>query len=91
MVWFLGVYNANMTMEQLLLLHAARPFQPFDIHLSDGRTLPVKHPELLSRSPDGQSIAVALPDDTIETIDLSLVKSVKPRGQGVGRRGRRRS
>jgi len=60
-------------------LHSARPFQPFEIHLADGRALTVEHPELLSRSQSGRTIAVSRPDYTIEIVDLLLVMSLKPR------------
>ena len=80
-----------MTIEQLRALHSARPFHPFDIHLADGRTVTVQHPELLLQSQSGRTIAVARPDDTIEIIDLLLVVSLKARPNGQERRGRRRS
>jgi len=69
----------HMTIEQLRQLHSARPFQPFEIHLADGRALTVEHPELLSRSQSGRTIAVSRPDYTIEIVDLLLVMSLKPR------------
>ena len=78
-----------MTIEQLDRLHQARPFQPFDIHLADGRTLPVEHPEFLSRTPGGRTIAVGLADDSHEIVDLLLVVSLKPRTNGKARRRRR--
>jgi hypothetical protein len=79
-----------MTIEQLRRMHQARPFQPFEIHLVDGRTLPVEHPEFLAQSPGGRTIAVGHPDDTIEIVDLLLVVSLKPRANGSPRRGRPR-
>ncbi|HUY36480.1 MAG TPA: hypothetical protein VMV69_27335 [Pirellulales bacterium] len=78
-----------MTTEQLQKLHQAQPFRPFDIHLADGRSLTVEHPELLSRSQSGRTIAVACPDDTIETVDLLLVVSLKPKPNGATPRRRR--
>jgi hypothetical protein len=80
-----------MTFEQLQRLHQARPFQPFDIHLADGRTLPVEHPEMLAAAPPGRTIGVACPDGTIEIVDLLLVASLKPRANGSTRRRRRGS
>ena len=77
-----------MTAAQLRLLHAARPFQAFDIHLADSRTISVQHPEQLAISPGGRTIGVARPDDTIESIDLLLVVGLKPRPNG--RQGGRR-
>ena len=73
-----------MTIEQLRKMHQAKPFLPFDIFLADGRVVPVDHPELLAVNPPGRTIAVAVPDGTIEIIDLLLVTSIK------GRNGRSR-
>jgi hypothetical protein len=78
-----------MTIEQLRPMHSARPFRPFEIHLADHRSLTVEHPEMLSQSQSGRTIAVARPDDTIEIVDLLLVVSLKPRANGSSRRGRR--
>ena len=78
-----------MTIEQIRVLCQQQPFQPFEIHLVDGRTLAVEHPELISRSVSGRTIAVGRPDDVIETIDLLLVVSVNPRPNGASRRRRR--
>ena len=80
------VYDGLMTVEQLRQLHQARPFQPFAIHLVDGRTLTVEHPEMLAQSSSGRTIAVAHPDDVIETVDLPLVVSLKPLRNGSRRR-----
>jgi hypothetical protein len=77
-----------MTIEELQRMHQARPFQPFDIHLADGRTLAVEHPEFLARSPVGRTIAVGLADGSHEIVDLLLVVSLKPRN-GAPRRRRR--
>ena len=68
-----------MTIEQLRHLHQAQPFQPFDIHLADGRSLPVEHPEFLAQSPTGRTIAVGHEDGVLEIVDLLLVVSLKPR------------
>ena len=79
-----------MTIEQLILMHQARPFQPFDIFLADGRSLPVEHPEFLSRSPTGRHHRSGCADGTIEVVDLLLVTSLKPRRNGASkRRGKR--
>jgi hypothetical protein len=77
-----------MTIEKLHRMHQARPFQPFDIHLADGRTLPVHHPEFLAQSPAGRTIAVGHTDGTLEIVDLLLVVSLKPRPKSAARRGR---
>jgi hypothetical protein len=77
-----------MTIEQLRRMHRAEPFHPFDVHLADGRSLPVKHPEMLAMNPPGRTVAVALADGTIEIVDLLLVTSLKPRSNGSARRQR---
>ena len=71
-----------MTVDQIRKLHHATPFQPFDIHLADGRALPVEHPECLAIAPPGRTIGVGLADGTIECVDLLLVTSLKPRANG---------
>ncbi len=78
-----------MSIEQLRRMHQARPFHPFDIHLADGRQLPVDHPELLAMTPPGRTIGVGLDDGTIEIVDLLLVTSLKRRGNGRRRPKRR--
>ena len=77
-----------MTIDQLRKLHQARPFHPFEMHLADGRTLPVDHPEMLAVPPPGRTVGVGMADGTIEIVDLLLVVSLKPRGNGAGRRRR---
>jgi hypothetical protein len=80
-----------MTVDQLRKMHQAKPFQPFDIHLADGKSVPVEHPEMLAISPPGRTIGVGVADGTIEIIDLLLVTSLKPRANGSHRRGKPRS
>ena len=71
-----------MTIEQLRKMHQTRPFQPFGVHLADGRSLPVEHPEFLALTPPGRTIGIGLADGTIEVVDLLLVTSLKPRANG---------
>lgn len=80
-----------MTIEQIRHLYAAKPFQAFDLFLADSRALTVEHPEQLAFSPTGRTIHLAHADDTVETIDLLLVVSLKPRPNGAARRRRQRS
>jgi hypothetical protein len=79
-----------MTIEPLRRMHQERPFQPFDIHLADGRSIPVEHPEFLSQSPTGRTIPLGLNDGTHEVVDLLLVTSLKPRANGASRSKRQR-
>jgi hypothetical protein len=79
-----------MTIEQLRRMHQARPFEPLDILLADGRSPPVEHSEMLAIAPPGRTIGVGMADGTIEVVDLLLVTSLKPRPNGSRRRGRPR-
>ncbi len=77
-----------MTIEQLRTTCQAQPFRPFLIHLADGRTIPVEHPEFIMTAPIGRTIVIAQPDDTFNIIDLLLVTDleIKRAANGVGRR-----
>ncbi len=81
-----------MTIEQLKKIHASRPFKPFTVHVADGRAFAVPHPEFLSFSQSGRTIAIATPDDAHEIIDPLLVTSIhlgngrKPGGNGRQKR-----
>lgn len=75
-----------MTVEQIRKMYQAKPFHPFEIHLADGRSLPVTSPEFLAFTPPGRTIGVGLADGTIEIVDLLLVTTLKPRPNGRTRR-----
>jgi hypothetical protein len=65
-----------MTIDQVRKLHQARPFQPFRVHLADGRALDVTHPELLAISELGRTVVVAV-ERVFEIVDLLLVTSLE--------------
>jgi hypothetical protein len=65
-----------MTIEQIKKLYDSQPFQPFVIHLANGREVPVASREFIMAAPSGRTLAVALPDDTFDIIDLLLVSDV---------------
>ena len=77
-----------MTIEQLRNFYSAQPFQPFIMHLADGRSIPVLHPEFMASAPSGRTITVYQPDDTLNVIDLLLVTDLelKPAKNGSGKR-----
>ena len=66
-----------MTIEQLREQVRAEPFQPFVIHLADGRGIPVVHREFIMPSPSGRTVAVYQPDDRMNMIDLLLVTDLE--------------
>lgn len=77
-----------MTIEKIKELYGAKPFQPFVLHLADGREIPVHHPEFMIVAPSGRTVVVIQPDDRLNIIDLLLVTDVelKPSRNGAGRR-----
>ena len=67
-----------MTAEQLRKLHREQPFRPFRIHLADGRSLAVPHPDFLWITPNGRTAAVfSTDDDAFDIVDLLLVTSLE--------------
>jgi hypothetical protein len=80
-----------MTIEQLRTVHNAQPFQPFVIHLADGREVPVHHREFILTVPSGRTIVVCQPDDTLNIVDLLLVTDLelKPASNGSKKKGRK--
>jgi hypothetical protein len=80
-----------MTIDQIRTLYDAQPFQPFIIHLADGREIPVDHREFMMRAPSGRTIAVYGRDDCAHVIDLLLVTDLEIRPARNGSRRRRRN
>jgi len=70
-----------MTIERLRELYEAKPFQPFIIHLADGREIPVLHREFMANAPSGRTIVVFQPTDQMNIIDLLLVTDLEVRPQ----------
>ena len=67
----------GMTIEQLREAHKRKPFQPFTIHLADGRSFFVKHPEFLSHAPHGRTIIVYGEGEDFSILDLLLVTEIE--------------
>ena len=63
------------------------PFRPFDVHLADGRSIRVHHPDLLSPSPTGRELVIWSADGSFNLVDANQVTSValRKRSQGVPR------
>jgi hypothetical protein len=76
-----------MTTEQLRAVHEARPFRPFTVHLADGASVEVQHPELLWRTQGGRTIFINTRGEEVQIIDLLLVTKITV-GNGVPRRRR---
>jgi hypothetical protein len=80
-----------MTIEQLRNVYDAQPFQPFIIHLADGRSVPVHHREFIMSAPSGRTIYVVQPDDTVNIIDLLLVTDLEMKPAANGSRKKRKA
>ena len=77
-----------MERESLDALHRARPFRPFTIHLGDGRSVRVTHPELLARG--GRTLVVfEQPGNRMRIVDLMLVTELQVNGDGRTRSPKR--
>ena len=50
-------------------------FRPFVLRLKDGRAIPVTRPAHVARSDAGETIAVFLPDGTLEVIAQKSITS----------------
>jgi hypothetical protein len=74
-----------MTIEKL---RDAQPFQPFVLHLADGRSIPVAHREFVASAPSGRTVTVYQTDDTLKVVDLLLVTDleIKPKSNGSSKR-----
>ena len=66
-----------MKPEKLRQLHGARPFQPFRIHLADGRTIPVPHPEWMMITTSGRTAYITQRDDSVNIIDVLLIQELE--------------
>ena len=70
-----------MTAEQLREFVRRQPFEPFTIHMADGSSFKVSHPETLF-VPPGWSVGaiVGLPKDRFSYVYLKNVTHVSSRG-----------
>lgn len=78
-----------MKISELQKLNDAEPFQPFLIHMADGRKIPVKHREFMALSPSGRTAYVYQMNDDSNVIDVALVTSLELRKSlSNGKRGK---
>ena len=75
-----------MTIDKIRSLYLAEPFQPFVIHLADGRNIPVISREFISTVPSGRTVVVSDPDDHVHIIDLLLVTDFQVTTKANGKR-----
>lgn len=66
-----------MSKDELVSYHDKRPFRPFAIHLTDGRSFDVHHPEFLARSPDASTLIYWFDLGRREEIDSHHITSLE--------------
>jgi hypothetical protein len=67
-----------MKTDQLRGVVDAAPFQPFNIHVADGRSVHVPHPDFILITGAGRTAIVSRPgDDWFTIIDLPLVTQLE--------------
>lgn len=67
----------TVSIEQLRAAYDTRPFQPFTLHVADGRRLRVKSREFIFLVPNGHTVVVYQPDGSMHIVDLSFVSDLK--------------
>jgi hypothetical protein len=67
------------------LLHEA-PFQPFTLHMANGRKFVIDHPEIVAFSFDKRSLSVALRSGGFAHVDLRLATHTEPESKPAKRR-----
>jgi len=79
-----------MTVDIFRAAYEAQPFEPFVLHLADGREIAVPSREFVYLLSTGRSVIVAKPNGGYNAIDLLLVTDLefKLTGSGSGRRRR---
>jgi len=66
-----------MTIEQVRAAYEQQPFQPFSLHLADGRVIHGYHRDFIMSAPTGRTLAVYQPDGVCNIIDLLLVTDLE--------------
>ena len=80
-----------MTAETLRSLMHAQPFEPFELRMPSGATIPVRHPDFIAISPRGRHATVYLDRERFEMIDVMLVEALVSSREDGGDRGEARA
>ena len=80
-----------MTGGEIRKLFEATPFLPFRVHMANGKSVDVPHPDFMHLSPTGRRLIVDRPDDTFEIIDVLLVTSLETLPQNGSRPRRKKT
>lgn len=66
-----------MTIQQLRAAYRATPFRPFTLHMADGRSFHVPHPDFLSMSPTGRTVIIYQEGEEFSILDLLLMTEIE--------------
>lgn len=66
-----------MTIEQFRATLRQQPFRPFIVHMVDGRTFEVSHPDFVAQSPAGRTVIVFQADELYSVLDLPLMSELE--------------
>jgi len=66
-----------MTAEKLQGYCRATPFQPFKVHLANGRQIEIQHPDYTFVTASGRYFVHFRDDDSHEMVDILLINSVE--------------
>jgi len=67
-----------MTINEFRNVLAAAPFRPFILHLADGQTIPVAHPDFVLATGQGRTAIVSIPEaDWFAIVDLLLISHLE--------------
>ncbi len=67
-----------MTINEFKTALRAAPFRPFNIHLADGRTVAVVHPDFAMVTGGGRTAIISRPeDDWFTIVDLLLITQLE--------------
>ncbi len=62
--------------QEVRRLTDAEPFQPFILHLADGRRVSVQRRELLGIAPSGRTLAIFQLDDALDFVTVSEITRI---------------
>jgi hypothetical protein len=66
-----------MTIQEIKRVHSAQPFDPFKVHVADGRVFTVSQSEFMAQSQNGRMIYIATARGSLVALDLQLVTGVE--------------
>ena len=66
-----------MTIQQPHAVHRAAPFYPLTVHVADGCSFHVPHPDFLSMSPTVRTVIIDQQNDEFSTLDLILMTEIQ--------------